>query len=76
MTFSELKNEVIFASGEKPEHIRLGQFIFNYIDAVYCTARYVQFVDKVDCFYDNNQIDAFIRCNVDVINRMKREGKY
>lgn len=74
MTFDELKNEVTLATGKKPKHIRLGQFIFNYIDAVYGTARYVQFVDRVDCFYDNEQIDEFIKCNVEIINKLQKNA--
>lgn len=60
MTFEEFKNEVLDAAKDRPSYIRLGQFVFNYVDRVYSVARYVQFIDGVDCFYDDRQIDSFL----------------
>lgn len=50
----------------KPEGWREGQFVFNVIEDYFgAVAREVQFKDKVDCFYDDKQIDNFIQkvCN-------------
>lgn len=68
ITFDDLKNEVMIAMGNKPKQWRKGQFVFNYIDEVYGIARHVQFVDNVDCFYLDDQIDSFLRCVVDRYN--------
>lgn len=68
ITFDDLKNEVMIAMGNKPKQWRKGQFVFNYIDEVYGIARHVQFVDNVDCFYFDDQIDSFLHCVVDRYN--------
>lgn len=68
ITFDGLKNEVMIAMENKPKQWRKGQFVFNYIDEVYGIARHVQFVDNVDCFYLDDQIDSFLRCVVDRYN--------
>ena len=60
MTLQELQNEVLSAAISRPSYIRLGQFVFNYIDEHYGVARAVQFIDRVDCFYDDSQIDSFL----------------
>ena len=44
----------------KPKAWRDGQFVFNYINEKYNVARYVQFVERVDCFYDDKNINSFI----------------
>lgn len=60
MRFEELKREIIEAMKDKPRYIREGQFVFNYIDEKYGVARAIQYEDKIDCFYDDRQIDKFI----------------
>lgn len=41
--------------------IRRGQAVFNATEEIYCgIAREVQFNDRIDCFYDNSQIEAFL----------------
>ena len=61
MTIEELRIEVLKASEERPRNWRLGQFVFNYIEVNYGdVARTVQFIDKVDCYFHDDQIDAFI----------------
>lgn len=69
MTFDELKSEVMTAMENKPKQWRNGQFVFNYIDEYYGVARHVQFVDKVDCFYDDSKIDVFIVCCLNLLNK-------
>ena len=60
MTAEELKQEVYNWIPEKPKNWREGQAVFNYIDEHYNVARQVQFIDKVDCFYNDELIDQFI----------------
>lgn len=60
MTLEEFRNEVLTAMSYKPKHWRDGQFVFNYINKNYRVARYVQFIDGIDCFYNDSNIDAFI----------------
>ena len=67
---------------KKPPHIRKGQYIFNWIDKHYQTkvysepnlyisvAREVQFLDKIDCFYDDSKIDEFLDACVKRINQL------
>ena len=43
-----------------PPNWREGQFVFNRVDELYGVARAIQFIDKVDCFYDDSKIDEFI----------------
>lgn len=60
-TFEEFQNEVLgWVDNRKPKEWRRGQAVFNYIDSKYNVARDVQFLDKVDCFYNDNVIDQFI----------------
>ena len=62
-TLEEFKN-IVFSEVEKcPKNWRKGQSVFNVIDEMFGVARYVQFVDKIDCFYDNDKIDEFIEAS-------------
>lgn len=61
LPFKEFRKKILEASKNKSEHLRKGQFIFNYIEYIYGeVAREVQFADEIDCFYDDDLIDAFI----------------
>lgn len=59
-TFEEFRNEVLTAMNIRPKNWRRGQFVFNYIDEKYGVARSVQFLDEIDCYYDDSKIGAFI----------------
>ena len=59
--YKDFRREVMAAMKNKPEQWRDGQFVFNYIDEIYGVARHVQFVEGVDCFYDDTQIEPFIK---------------
>jgi hypothetical protein len=62
MDYKDLKERVVYhLKYNKPRKWRDGQFVFNYIDCIYGVARDVQFKDGVDCFYDDTQIDEFIK---------------
>lgn len=65
MTSKELKEEIF--SIPQPPQWRQGQFVFNYIDQIYGVARTVQFIDNVDCFYDDDKIDDFLECAIKYI---------
>ena len=59
ITIKELK-ELIY-SVPIPTHWRHGQFVFNRVEALFGrVAREVQFVDHIDCFYDDTKIDRFL----------------
>lgn len=75
MTLEELKNEVYTAMEDKPHNWRKGQFVFNYIDAVYGVAREVQYKEGIDCFYDDDKIYPFLVRSWQVIERRKKEEK-
>lgn len=51
-----------------PEY-RYGQSVFNIVDQCIGLARTVQFCDGIDCFYDDEKVDAFIE---KVIDRMEK----
>ena len=67
------KSEIINgADNLRKEHqyYRKGQYVFNYVEMTLgSVAREVQFLDNVDCFYDDSRIDEFVDC---VINRLKK----
>lgn len=60
ITFEQFNNEIKTALKDKPSWSRDGQFVFNYIDKYYHVAREIQFIDGIDCFYNDNIIDEFI----------------
>lgn len=68
MSFKDFREDVLTAMENKPKQWRDGQAVFNYINAKYSVARYVQFIEGVDCFYDDSQIDEFItQCYKNII---------
>lgn len=61
MKLEDFRTEVLnYAENNKPKQWRKGQAVFNYIDKNYDVARAVQFMDNVDCFYNDKFIDEFI----------------
>ena len=61
MTFEQFYEDIMNKSIHKPQSWRKGQFVFNYIEETYGpVARYVQFVDHIDCFYDDSKIISFL----------------
>lgn len=55
---------------EKPKQWRNGQFVFNYIEDVYGpVARTAQFKYGVDCFYDDEKIEEFIKICYEIIQK-------
>ena len=60
MTYDEFLTDVMNLLQECPKYWRIGQSIFNIVDAKYHVARDVQFIDNIDCFYDDSQIESFL----------------
>lgn len=60
MTYEDFRNDVFEAINKKPSYWRDGQAVFNYIDEVYGIARQVQFIDNIDCFHNDENIEAFL----------------
>ena len=67
-TVEELLLEVVTASQTRPDYIRFGQFVFNYIEEHYGVARQVQFIDDVDCFYRDDKVLEFLDKSLERIN--------
>lgn len=68
-TFEQFKQEVMnYAYNERPKYWRIGQAVFNYVDAAYGVARKVQFEQHVDCFYNDEQINSFLQKSYEIIN--------
>lgn len=74
LNFEEFRQTVFDGIKECPDNWRYGQKAFNYIDAQYGVARTVQFVHNIDCFYNDNLVDAFIKCSFNEYN-IKYNGK-
>lgn len=56
----KFKETILENLKNKPKEWRDGQFIFNHIDEYFKVARTVQYIDSIDCFYNDNKIDKFI----------------
>ena len=74
MEFEVFRNEVLTAMDSKPKNWRDGQFVFNHIDVEYGVARSVQFIDGVDCFYDDSKIEEFITRSYEYIKNAYYEN--
>jgi hypothetical protein len=71
ITFDEFRDNIIhLMKTAKPKQWRDGQFVFNYIEEVYGeVARISQFRDRIDCFYIDDNIEAFIRNCYEIITK-------
>ena len=71
-TREELK-EIILDDSEKMNepypNYRWGKAVFNYVDEYFGVARKVQFEDNVDCFYNDDAVDAFIEKTLDALGK-------
>ena len=68
ITIKELKESVYGV--QIPTHWRHGQFVFNRVEALYGeVAREVQFLDHIDCFYDDTKIDRFLDAVLTRLNK-------
>lgn len=60
MDWEHFEKSVMDLAGQAPSGWRKGQAVFNAVDTLYGVARMVQFVDGVDCFYDDSRIPDFL----------------
>ena len=71
-TREELKEIILDDSNKMKElypYYRWGQAVFNYVDEYLGVARKVQFEDNVDCFYNDDAVDAFIEKTLDALGK-------
>lgn len=68
MTYNEFLTDVMNLVQECPVYWRTGQSIFNVVDSKYGVARICQFEYNIDCFYDDDQIEPFLRKSFELIN--------
>ena len=61
MNFESFKYGIIKGIEKYPSNWRYGQKIFNYVDINFGIARDVQFLDHIDCFYVDDNVDSFLR---------------
>lgn len=59
--YEDFKDLVLKKVEECPRAWRKGQAVFNVVDEQFNVAREVQFVDGVDCYYDDTKIDEFLQ---------------
>lgn len=76
LRLDEFRASILTAMLNKPKEWRDGQFVFNYIDDIYCVARHVQYYDGVDCFYDDTKIDEFINRSYIALMNLNDKGRY
>ena len=68
ISIKELKESIYGV--QIPTHWRHGQFVFNRVEALYGeVAREVQFLDHIDCFYDETKIDRFLDAVLKRLNK-------
>ena len=60
ITLSQFISDVMSLTEECPKCWRKGQSVFNIVDSKYGVARDVQFIDGIDCFYRDEQIEPFL----------------
>ena len=63
MSFEEFRNDILDSIKAYPKDWRYGQKVFNCVDAKYYgVARNVQFIHNIDCFYNDDLVEAFLKC--------------
>lgn len=75
MTFEEFKSQIIARAKEYPSYIRKGQGIFNAVDELTGVARVVQFDDHIDCYHNDENIDAFLEASWKRVDELLRQCK-
>ena len=68
-SYEDFRDFILDGVGSCPNEWRRGQAVFNLVDKYTSVARNVQFNDKVDCFYNDTEIDHFLEC---VWNRLNK----
>ena len=68
LTIKELKESIYGV--QIPTNWRHGQFVFNRVEELFGeVAREVQFMDHIDCFYDDTKIDRFLDAVLTRLNK-------
>ena len=60
MDYKFFTNMVWTEVAKCPKQWRKGQKVFNVIESLFEVSKFVQFVDGIDCFYDDDKIQDFI----------------
>lgn len=61
MKYEEFVQKIWECVVQCPKEWRKGQSVFNVMEEQFgSVAREVQFIDNVDCFYDDSKIDLFL----------------
>lgn len=61
MSFDDFQSDILFAMANRPSSMRKGQFVYNYIHEKYKVANAVQYIDDIDCYNNDSNIDSFIQ---------------
>ena len=71
ITYDDFRNTILhLMESDKPKQWRDGQFVFNYMESMFGqVARISQFRDGIDCFYNDDNIDAFIKNCYEIIRK-------
>ena len=75
MTYEEFKAKIIARAKEYPPYIRKGQGIFNAVDELTGVARAVQFEDHIDCYHNDENIDAFLEASWERVDELLKQIK-
>jgi len=73
ITLQQFKDQVFEGIKNLPSYWRKGQKVFNFVDTYYGVARKVQFEDKVDCFYIDENINEFLNHAYEYLNEIENE---
>ena len=60
ITLNQFISDVMSLTEECPKCWRKGQSVFNIVNSKYGVSRDVQFIDGIDCFYNDEQIEPFL----------------
>lgn len=73
MTYDEFKSQILARAKEYPPYIRKGQGIFNAVDELTGVARAVQFEDHIDCYHNEENINAFLEASWKRVGEILRQ---
>lgn len=68
-SYEDFRDFILDRVGSCPKEWRRGQAVFNLVNEFTSVARDVQFKDKVDCFYSDTEIDHFLECAWNRLNK-------
>ena len=75
-SYEEFCKEIFGKPEDIPADWRLGQYIFNVVEARYgSVAREVQFQDRIDCFFDDTKIEPFLKAVYKRLTESEEDGR-